>query len=292
MLGFTGSPLDRAEPLRRDAHALRTAKADPSARWLILDDLKPVMAGPPEAPTIAWATAAHVPDPDQSVLLGLHEGAPRFAAAASVGDLGTPADARVAALAAPAGDAAIIAQGRSLIDWHARHPFCAACGQPTAAIRGGYARACSGCGAEHFPRVNPVAIMLVTHGDYALLGRQGRFPPGFLSALAGYAEPGESIEETVARETHEEAGVRVGAMRYIASQPWPFPSNLMLGFIAEALTTEVTIDPHELEEARWVPRADIEAALAGTGPFRLPPPLAIAHHLIATWLSELPSSAS
>ncbi len=184
------------------------------------------------------------------------------------------------------GDAAIIAQARSLLDWHARNRFCAACGTPTAMRRGGQIRACPGCGAELYPRVDPVAIMLVVDdADRALLGRGPRMPAGFVSALAGFVEPGESLEEAVRREVLEEAGVAVGAVRYLASQPWPFGSQLMLGCLGRAHGSAIRIDPHELEDAFWATRAEVAAALAGAGRFSLPPPLAIARHLIEAWMA-------
>jgi NAD+ diphosphatase len=282
-LGFTGSPIDRAEPMRRDEAALAALRDHPGARWLAMEALRPVMAIAHGAPRLAWRAGR---PPDDAVLLGLLGDAPCFVApGAPAGDAERSIDARSAAAQCPADDAAIIAQARSLLDWHERHPFCAACGSPTALRRGGQIRACPGCGAEHYPRVDPVAIMLVVDGaGRALLGRGPRMPPGFVSALAGYVEPGESLEEAVRREIREESGVVVGAVRYLASQPWPFGSQLMLGCIARATTTAIIIDPAEIEEAFWASRADVEHALAGAGPFQLPPPLAIARTLIDAWL--------
>jgi NAD+ diphosphatase len=200
---------------------------------------------------------------------------------------------------------AIYGAARALVSWHARHRFCAQCGSPTESVRGGWQRNCrsESCNAQHFPRTDPVAIMLVEHDGDLLLGRQPRFPARRFSALAGFIEPGETIEEAVAREVREEAGVRVGEVRYVRSQPWPFPSSLMIGCHAMALTREITIDTHELEEARWFTRAEVAQAMAeatsgpgagasGVAPggvsasFLAPPPNALAWHLLDWWLGE------
>lgn len=286
-LGFTGSPIDRAEPLRRDEAALAALRDHPQACWLALEALRPVMTTGEGPPRIAWRPG---PPPEGAVLLGLLDGAPAFAAASEArSGAGEGAiEARSAAMLCPPAEAAIIAQARSLLDWHARHPFCAACGAPTAMRRGGQIRTCPACRAEHYPRVDPVAIMLVTDdAGRALLGRSARMPPGFVSALAGFVEPGESLEEAVRREVAEEAGVAVGAVRYLASQPWPFGSQLMLGCLARATATTIRIDRHELEDAFWASRAEVAAALAGQGRFSLPPRLAIARALIDAWLAGL-----
>jgi NAD+ diphosphatase len=187
-------------------------------------------------------------------------------------------------------DLAIYGGARSLVDWHARHRFCARCGAGTKPVKGGWQRHCDGCGADHFPRTDPVTIMLVEHEDRLLLGRQPRFPPKMYSALAGFVEPGETIEEAVAREIHEEAGVRVRDVQYIASQPWPFPSQLMIGCTSVADDPELTIDTTELEDARWFTRAELEEARAageaGTELLYFPRPFAIAHHLVTWWLDK------
>ena len=174
-----------------------------------------------------------------------------------------------------------------MVDWHARHRHCAVCGTPTNVFRGGWARKCPNCGAEHYPRTDPVVIMLAECEGQVLLGRGAAWPEGRFSALAGFIEPGETIEEAVRRETMEEAGVRVGAVRYVASQPWPFPSQLMIGCIGQAESHEITID-HELAEAIWVTREEVRRALAGE-PSRFIPPsrLAIARVLLETWAAEV-----
>ena len=183
------------------------------------------------------------------------------------------------------GDAAIWGTARSLLDWHARHRFCATCGSGTAPFRAGWGRQCPSCGTEHFPRTDPVVIMVAEHAGRALVGRQAAWPAGRYSALAGFLEPGESIEEAVAREIVEEAGVRVRDVRYIASQPWPFPSQLMIACTAQADDDALMLDTTELEAAMWVTRDEVCAALAGdaAAPFVAPPPYAIAHTLLQAW---------
>ncbi|TRW18057.1 NAD(+) diphosphatase [Glacieibacterium frigidum] len=272
--------------MRRDAGAMVAARADPAARWLVFDDLKPVLTADGD---LLWAYRSDIPHDAVSVFLGLDGDAPRFAAAASADELdGVATEARAAgallAASADPGRAGIVAQGRSLLDWHARHRFCANCAAPTVFAKAGYARTCPACGAEHFPRTDPVVIMLAIKGDHALVGRQPRFPKRFFSALAGFVEPGESMEEAVARELYEEAGIAVSNVRYIASQPWPFPSSLMIGAFADAGGYELHLDGEELEEARWVTKAEVRAALAGTGDWLAPPPLAIARTLLEEWV--------
>jgi NAD+ diphosphatase len=184
----------------------------------------------------------------------------------------------------PRADLAALSGAKSLLGWHQRHKFCAQCGQPTRPAEGGWRRNCVACAASHFPRTDPVVIMLATHGDQCLMGRQPRFPAGMYSALAGFVEPGENIEEAVRREIMEEAGIAIGRVDYIASQPWPFPSQLMIGCFAQALSTDVRIDHTELEDARWFCRADIGAILAGTHPELISPrPTAIARSLMHHW---------
>lgn len=282
-LGYTGNPLDRADHMRRDGAAVQAARMNPTARFLILKDLDPLMT--PDGQDLYWARRSEVPS-GVSIFLGLDaDGAPRFAVDGSPDDdiPGVPTDARVAGTALGDGRAAIVAQARSVLDWHRRHGFCAACGTPTRVEKAGYSRLCEGCGAEHFPRVDPVVIMLAEKDGKALVGRGPRFPANFMSALAGFVEPGESLEEAVARELFEEAGVRVHSVRLGASQPWPFPSSLMMGAFATAEDFELTLDVTEISEAHWASREEVRAVLRGEGPWNAPPPLAIAHWLLATW---------
>ena len=182
-------------------------------------------------------------------------------------------------------DAAIWAAARSLNEWHNRHLHCGICGAATTSYRAGWGRKCLGCGAEHFPRVDPVVIMLAEFEDKVLLGRQPQYPEGRYSALAGFVEPGESIEEAVARELVEEAGVAVSDVRYVASQPWPFPGSLMIACIGRAAADAITLDTRALEDAFWCDRAGVAAALAGVpdAPFLAPPPFAIANTLLTRW---------
>ncbi len=187
----------------------------------------------------------------------------------------------------PEREAGILAEAKSLLSWHARHRFCANCGAPTRASASGFRRDCDSCGTQHFPRTDPVAIMLITYGDNILLGRQTRFPPGNYSCLAGFVEPGETIEDAVRRETFEEAGVRVGEVRYMLSQPWPFPSSLMIGCHGIATDDSLDIDYEEMEDVRWFSRADVALMLEDRHPdnIRTPPPVAIAHHLVRRYLA-------
>lgn len=182
----------------------------------------------------------------------------------------------------PADELGLVATAKSLLAWHARHRFCANCGVSTQVGAGGFRRECAACGKHHFPRTDPVAIMLVRHGETCLLGRAPHFREGMYSCLAGFIEPGETIEDAVRRETFEETGIRVGAVRYRASQPWPYPASLMIGCTAEAMSTTITIDPAELADARWFGREELAAMIEGNhaqGLF-LPPPMAIAHGLV------------
>jgi NAD+ diphosphatase len=292
---FTGHGLDRADHTRADPAALAAARANPAARVLELDGLSPMLR-PGNA--LAWRPVA---DSDgELIFLGLRDGAPLFAPVPAHGDdrpayLQRPAWREISLLA-PA-DLAIYGGARSLMDWHARHRFCARCGAGTVLAKGGWQRDCAACEAMHFPRTDPVVIMLVQHGDALLLGRGRNFPEHRFSALAGFIEPGESVEDAVAREVWEEAGVRVSAVRYVASQPWPFPSQLMIGCHALAEERALAVDYSELADACWFTRAEIAAALAapadagldgelGDLAFLPPPVTAIARHLLEWWLEQ------
>ncbi len=298
---FAGSPLDRAAHRRKDeAWLAARLKADDSlilplwrTRPFVIEDDGRTLLGLLR-PGIIDALVAAAPPP---VFLGTERDAAVFAVDLSAGPdparggvlagFGRFQDLRAAAMTLPHGDCAIAAQAKAIIDWHDRHRFCAQCGAPSRPESAGWSRRCTNadCGAEHFPRTDPVVIMLATRGDRCLLGRQPKFPPGFYSALAGFVEPGESIEEAVRREVMEEAGVKVGAVTYHAAQPWPFPSSLMIGCFAEATSEAITVDGDELDDARWFDKATIAAALEGRIPdLVMPPPLAIAHHLVKAWV--------
>ena len=239
----------------------------------------------------------------ERVLLGMDgEGAvfavdPGPAAAAALGAGGELRGLREVAAMAATADAGLLAYAVALLNWHRRHRFCANCGAPTDAAEAGHARACPRCAAVHHPRTDPVVITLVHDGERVLLGRQAAWPAGRYSALAGFVEPGESLEEAVAREIDEEAGVAVRDVRYRSSQPWPFPASLMLGFEAAFAGGDPHTRDGELEDVRWVSRAELEQAVAhegdgwsdpeGTsdGELVLPPPLAIARRLVEGWLA-------
>jgi NAD+ diphosphatase len=181
-----------------------------------------------------------------------------------------------------------IAEAKAMLGWHARHRFCAHCGAPTQVVDAGWRRDCPSCHAQHFPRTDPVVIMLAIDGDRCLLGRSPRFAPTMWSCLAGFLEPGEAIEDAVRRETLEEAGIACGRVKYFASQPWPFPSSLMIGCHAEAITRDIVVDHAELEDARWFSKDEVTAMLLRRHPDGLttPPPLAIAHHIVRAWVKD------
>ena len=300
---FTGSPLDRAALERGDAAWLAARLASDATRFLPLWQGKPLVTAGPEA-VLAWAHRGLLESMDAGsapVLLGLAGDVAHWAVDCSalekpedaLGVRGEAefADARAVAPRLSLDDAVVLAQARSLLDWHARHRFCATCGAGTQSQRGGALRRCPACAAEHFPHSSPVVIAVVTRGDRALLGRHGNWPPNMFSALAGFVEPGEALEDAVRREIREEAGVEVGAVRYVSSQPWPFPSSLMIGCLAEGLSEAIELHDHELADARWFTRAELAAALESGmgGPLALPTPLAIAHHLVRAFLADTPS---
>ncbi|WP_292059487.1 NAD(+) diphosphatase [Brevundimonas sp. UBA5936] len=252
-----------------------------------------------QAGRLVWLSLGHARDlaRDRDVFLGLWKGAPVFAAefegsidptSGPAGGLGRFVEMREAAVVLPEADAGIAATAKSLFDWRRRHGFCAACGKATDQASGGWKRVCPACGTEHFPRVDPVVIMLPVYKGGAeprcLLGRQAAWPAGRMSALAGFMEPGEAIEEACAREVMEEAGLTVSDVAYHSSQPWPFPAQLMIGLIAEVTTDEAAPDQTELEAVAWLTRAEARAVLDETHPtIHAPPPYAIARRLLETW---------
>jgi len=275
---FSGGGLDRADLLRGQPERIAELANDPAARELQWLDGLPALDGQGR---LQWGM---VDDP--ALFLGLDTCAPRFTSLVPQ----SPADVRAAFALLPLldpHDAPILAAALSLTNWHRRHHFCANCGQPSMIVRGGWSRRCDGCGAEHFPRVDPVVIMLAEHAGRLLLGRQPHYPPGRYSALAGFVEAGETIEAAVSRELGEEAGIAVADVTYVASQPWPFPSSLMIGCTARALDDALTIDMTELDDARWFTRDEVKAALAEApdAAFLPPPPYAIARTLLENWLA-------
>ena len=302
MIPFSGNPLNRASEKRTDSDWIESKRRDPSSLVLPIWRLEPFLLGPEKSPPpielgllrpgIADSLAG---EEAPCIFLGLDGDIAVFALDISAaGDpanegplagLGYFRDARVAAQMVSIKHAAIIAQAKSLIDWHQRHGFCPRCGAPTKMMDAGYRRLCGKCNAEHFPRVDPVVIMLATDGDACLVGRGKQFPPGMFSALAGFIEPGETIEEAVRRELMEEASVKVGEVTYYATQPWPFPSSLMIGCFAKAKSRDVKADENELAEVRWIERSVARELIAGkrVDGMLVPPPIAIAHHLIKTW---------
>ncbi|ODT00756.1 MAG: NADH pyrophosphatase [Erythrobacter sp. SCN 62-14] len=288
-MAFAGSPMDRADHIRVDEAAL-ASHMNWRARVLLMDGLLPVLD---DRGGLSWGTLADVAPDAELVFLGMMEGKAHFAPVPPMGADGPayamPAAWQVMQVLSPP-DLAIYGGARSLVDWHARHRFCARCGAPTKPTKGGWQRHCDNCGADHFPRTDPVTIMLVEHEDKLLLGRQPRFPPRMYSALAGFVEPGETISEAVAREVWEEAGLKVRDVRYIASQPWPFPSQLMIGCTSVTDDPTLNIDTTELEDARWFTRKELLAARAageaGTDLLYFPRPFAIAHHLVCWWLDR------
>ena len=289
---FGGGKHDRLDPVRQSVEAQTVMLQRADARVLHLTDgLDPLFEGQ----ALAWRAIAEVPMECALLMLGEDAaGRPCFAELPDVRrSVPTPMNRALWPMLAGLSpqEAGLYATARSLIDWHQRHGFCAACGGATKPQKGGWARACADCGAEHFPRVDPVVIMLAVHEGRILLGRQHRFPAGQYSALAGFVEPGECLEDAVARELFEEAGICVRDVRYVASQPCPFPSSLMVGCIAECDDPALTLDETEIEHAFWAERADVVAALekSDTAPFKLPSPIAIAHHLIAAWVTETAS---
>ncbi|WP_421992173.1 NAD(+) diphosphatase [Qipengyuania sp.] len=285
MLAFTGSRLDRADHVRADPERL-AGYMNWKARLLALDGLMPSIG---DDGGLIWGTLADAPEDAELCFLGLDDGKPCFAAVPPKGDasprMANPQLWSLMATLRP-DDLAIYGGARSLTDWHARHRFCAQCGGDTSIAKGGWQRECSRCGASHFPRTDPVTIMLVEYDGRLMLGRGLGWPEGAFSALAGFVEPGESIEEAVNREVLEEAGITVRDVSYIASQPWPFPSQLMIGCHSHANSDELTIDETEMAEINFYTREEVEAALAGNGPFRCPPRHAIAHHLMQWWVKR------
>ena len=272
---FSGGAIDRAAHLRKSADGLR---ADPAARALTLSRSgDPLVAGG----AVIWGA---VPADGPALFLGLEGGAPRFAIESDTEDgINLREFIRTGA---SLNDAAAVGAARALLSWHRSHAFCARCGAASNWSDGGWRRDCPSCGAQHFPRTDPVVIMAVTDGERLALGRQAAMPEGLFTVIAGFMEPGETIEEAVAREAAEELGLTVTSVRYVESQPWPFPSSLMIGCIAQCEPGEIRRDDEELSEAMWMTRPQVADLIAGRIPGRIAPwPQAVARRLMEAWLS-------
>jgi len=302
-LVFTGNRFDRAAQYRADASWMAEKQQDPTSRYVPLHNLR-ALIDLTDRPAIDWRGYADVKEFIEAgatlIFLGIADFACHFAIDVSSienpralpnNDWGKFIDVRNISAQLRPGEAGALAQARSMIAWHDNHGFCAKCGSKTDLQEAGYSRKCSSdsCKALHFPRTDPVAIMMVVKGDKCLMGRGHNFPPGQFSCLAGFIEPGETIEQGVKREVLEETGVKVDKITYHSSQPWPYPSSLMIGCFCEAETEEITIDPVELAEAHWFSREEVRELLARAGTVETPrasPPLAIAHQLALAWLAE------
>jgi len=295
---YTGSPLDRAALKREDADFIAAALGDAATLfvpvWRARSLMRGVAEGRPEAVLLTGAAAASVHMAGGPwAFLGLWDGRPVFAVDCSTVDdplpllpegMGAFTDLRAVAGLLPAGEASVLAHARGLMHWRVKHRFCGICGSACAPRSAGHAMVCSGCNAQHFPRTDPAVIMLVVRGDACLLGHSHRFPNvAMYSTLAGFVVPGVSFVEGVRREVLEEAGVMVGHVSYHSSQPWPFPSSIMIGFHAEGLSDEITIDPEELKDARWFSRDQIRNP--GDHGFQLPRADSIARRLIEDWMA-------
>ena len=292
---LASSGVDRAGERRKDAEWVAARMSDPRSRFTPQCEHRNLFtAGDP--PRAAWLRAGEaaplVAEAGYAILLGVADGAAYFSfpvseeraddpAIAAAGEWG---DLRRAGARMERGEAGMLALARGMGHWHARHRFCGVCGSPAEVREAGHLRACTNpaCGAQHFPRTDPAVIMRVDHGERCLLGRQSTWEPGVYSVLAGFVEPGESLEDAVAREVMEEAGVSIHSVRYHSSQPWPFPASIMLGFTAEAVTDEIRVED-ELEEARWFTRDDVHRGLAD-GTFRFPSTFSISYRLLMDWL--------
>ncbi|MBM3959896.1 MAG: NAD(+) diphosphatase [SAR202 cluster bacterium] len=294
---FSGNPFDRGEVERRDPKWIESTARQPGTRVLPLWKLN-VLINRNSSASLGWlgpeileARSPHAPAP---ILLGLMNGVAHYAVDVSdvedPGKLGLPErhrfeEARAAAADVSASETGIIAQAKAQLDWHIRHRYCSVCGHESVPERGGLQRHCLNCNALHFPRTDPVVIMLVYIGDRCLLGQtRARASAGFYSCLAGFMDQGESIEEAVRREVREEGGVELKSVRYHSSQPWPFPSSLMIGCHAEAASDHLRFDAEEMTDVKWVSRSEALSALEGKHQtLKVPGPIAIAHHLIKAW---------
>ncbi len=288
---------DRAAKRRLDPEWLEAALRSPETRVALAWRSKMLIAAEGEARRAATLPGDALDHVGEAVFLGMADGSPHFAVDVSAFEAeevevrfaphGVFEDLRMIGLLLPGDDAALLAYAKGMLYWHERHRFCGVCGHPTRASDGGHRRLCTNeaCKTEQFPRSDPAVIMLIEHEDKCLLARGARFPANFVSVLAGFVEPGESLEDTVAREVFEECGVSVTDIAYASSQPWPFPSSLMLGFRARALDPALTLDPAEILEAGWYTRDQVRT-LADGGPLRIPPKFSISRRLIDDWVEE------
>jgi len=302
LTGFAINRLDRREDLRNKPDAVTALRHRSDTRIAVVAGETPILKRLDGEALTVWFSHGETEmlgPAAEEIFMGMAEdGAPRFArlldkavaeplkerAELFVTDLRSVALKRLV----PEDEVGPLGEAKAVLDWHARHRFCAQCGGKTVAGASGWRRECTNCGALHFPRTDPVVIMLVTRGDACLLARQARFAPGMYSCIAGFVEPGETLEDAVRRESWEEAGLRVGEVHYLASQPWPFPSSIMMGCIAESLGDEITLDMTELEEGRWFPREEVLQMLEGKHPDGLacPQHIAIANTLVRAWALE------
>jgi len=297
-LGYTESTIERAAELRCDDAKLAALAADVRAGAYVAGGEMVVMKANSALcdPLFGMAEARALGDTTETIFLGLERGAGRFGIGvtpATIEALKARNDLIITDLRSIAMKGMVapehlppIAEAKAMLHWHARHRFCSNCGVKTDLVDGGWRRVCPACEGQHFPRTDPVVIMLTVTGDRCLLGRSGRFAASMWSCLAGFVEPGEAIEDAVRRETLEEAGIRCGRVSYFRSQPWPFPMSLMIGCHAEALNDDIVIDRNELEDARWFTRDEVALMLMRKHPDGLgtPPPVAIAHHIIRAWV--------
>jgi NAD+ diphosphatase len=297
-LGYIAGAIERAADMRAEALITLLNQGDARA-YVIAGEMIVLNKGAEfHEPLFSLADATAIGEAYETVFVGLHKNAPRFGisidpAAAEVlkaREAFVVTDLRsiaVNGMVAPE-HLAPLAEAKALLSWHRRHRFCPNCGAPSVPVEGGWRRDCPACNTQHFPRTDPVVIMLPIAGDRCVLGRSYRFIPGMWSCLAGFMEPGETIEEAVRRETWEEAGIVSGRVGYFTSQPWPFPSSLMIGCHAEALSREIIVDRSELDDARWFDRDEVVSMLLRMHPDGLttPPPMAIAHHIIRAWIED------
>lgn len=290
---FSAPDVDRLAARRDDAAWLAAALTDADTRFVPVcggDSAVDESGGTPRPLLLdAEQAAEFLPQAQCLVLLGNFAGHTCFALELPPETLPATQRSNLRRLfpLLPATDVALLAYARAMVHWHARHSFCGACGSPTESTRGGHERSCPACDTQSYPRLDPAIIVLVTHGERCLLGRQPSWPEHQFSTLAGFVEPGETLEAAVQREVKEETDIRVGAPQYQYSQPWPFPSSLMLGFRAEAETTDILCNDGELAEARWFTREEIVSE-AATGKPVLPPSLSISYRLIRDWFESHP----